>query len=98
MKSALPPVKPSEFSFSPLGDAHCRFTTFVSGHRAPLKPIRMKKIWDQILRYMFLKKKDPNAPHTTYVKMMHGMNRISILLFLICVVILLIRFIKYLLH
>jgi hypothetical protein len=64
----------------------------------PLKPNGMKKIWDQILRYMFLKKKDPNAPHTTYVKMMHGMNRISILLFLICVVILIIRLIKYLIH
>lgn len=58
----------------------------------------MKKIWDQILRYLFLKKKDPGAPHTTYVKMMHGMNRISILLFLICLVILIIRLIKYLLH
>lgn len=58
----------------------------------------MKKILDQILRYLFLKKRDPNAPHTTYVKMMHGMNRISILLFIICLVILIIRFIKYLLH
>ena len=58
----------------------------------------MKKIWDQILRYLFLKKGDPSAPHTTYVKMMHGMNRISILLFIICLVILIIRFIRYLLH
>ncbi len=58
----------------------------------------MKKIWDQILRYLFLKKGDPNVPHTTYVKMMHGMNRISILLFIICLVILIIRFIRYLLH
>lgn len=59
---------------------------------------QMKKIWDQILRYLFLKKKDPNAPHTTYVKMMHGMNRISILMFIICLVILLVRLIRYLLH
>lgn len=58
----------------------------------------MKKLWDQILRYMFLKKKDPSAPHTTYVKLMHGMNRISILLFLVCVIILLVRLIRYLLH
>lgn len=56
----------------------------------------MKEIWDQILRYFFLKKKDPNAPKTTYVKMMHGMNRISILLFFICIIILLVRLIKYL--
>lgn len=58
----------------------------------------MKKIWDQILRYLFLKKKDPDAPHTTYVKMMHGMNRISILLFLICLVIMIVRLVKYLLR
>lgn len=55
----------------------------------------MKKLWDQILRYLFIKKKDPNAPKTTYVKMMHGMNRISILLFLICVIILLVRLFSY---
>lgn len=58
----------------------------------------MKKIWDQILQYLFLKKKDPDAPKTTYVKLMHGMNRVSILLFLVCVVILLVRLIRYLLH
>ena len=56
----------------------------------------MKKIWDQILRYLFFKKRDPNAPQTTYVKMMHGMNRISILLFLVCIIILLIRLFRYL--
>ena len=58
----------------------------------------MKKIWEQIQRYLFLKKKDPDAPHSTYLKLMHGMNRISILLFLICVIILLVRLIRYLLH
>ncbi|GAA4319167.1 DUF6728 family protein [Compostibacter hankyongensis] len=58
----------------------------------------MKKIWDQVLRYLFLKKQDPNAPKTTYVKLMHGMNRISILLFLICVIILLVRLIRHLIH
>jgi hypothetical protein len=30
--------------------------------------------------------------------MMHGMNRISILLFLVCVIILLVRLIRHLLH
>lgn len=56
----------------------------------------MKKIRDQILRYLFLKKRDPDAPRTTYVKMMHGMNRISILLFLVCLIILLIRLLGHL--
>lgn len=58
----------------------------------------MKKIWNQILQYLFIRKKDPDAPHTTYLKMMHGMNRISILLFLVCVIILLVRLIRHLLH
>lgn len=58
----------------------------------------MKKIWDQILHYLFLKKKDPDAPRSTYLMLMHGMNRISILLFLICVIILLVRLVRYLLR
>lgn len=58
----------------------------------------MKKIWNQILQYLFLRKKDPDAPRSSYLKMMHGMNRISILLFLVCVVILLIRLLRYLFH
>lgn len=58
----------------------------------------MKKVWDQLLRYLFIRKKDPDAPKTTYVKMMHGMNRVSILLFLICVIILLVRLFTYFFH
>ncbi|MHB1921536.1 MAG: DUF6728 family protein [Chitinophagaceae bacterium] len=58
----------------------------------------MKKIWDQVLRYLFLKGRDPNAPKTSYLKMMHGMNRISLLLFLICVVILMVRLFSFLFH
>lgn len=45
-------------------------------------------VWDQIAQYLFLKKKDPNAPKTFSVKFMHGINRISIFLFLICMIIL----------
>jgi hypothetical protein len=42
-------------------------------------------MWDQILRYLYLKKKDPNAPSNTNIKLMHGMNRISIIMFLFAV-------------
>ncbi|WP_201747867.1 DUF6728 family protein [Chitinophaga vietnamensis] len=55
----------------------------------------MKSIWQQILRYLYIGKKDPNAPKTTFVAMMHGMNRISILLFLIALVILIVKLIRH---
>jgi hypothetical protein len=54
----------------------------------------MKSFWQQILRYFYIGKKDPNAPKTRYVAMMHGMNRISLLLFIIALVIMVIRLIK----
>lgn len=54
----------------------------------------MKSIWQQILRYLYIGKKDPNAPKTRYVAMMHGMNRISIILFVIALIIMLIRLLK----
>lgn len=46
---------------------------------------------DQVKNYLFLKKKDPEAPTNTNIKLMHGMNRISILVFLIGLSILLVK-------
>lgn len=48
-------------------------------------------IWDQIAQYLFLKKKDPNTPKSKWVGYMHGINRLSILLFLIAIIIIIIR-------
>ncbi len=45
----------------------------------------MKKVFNQIAEYFFLKKKDPNSPSNTNIKLMHGMNRISIILFFVAV-------------
>lgn len=45
-------------------------------------------VWDQVAQYLYLKKKDPDAPKTFPVKFMHGINRISIFLFLIGLIIL----------
>ena len=47
--------------------------------------------WSQIAEYLYLKKKDPNAPNTQWVKYMHGINRISILLFLVALVIIVLK-------
>ncbi len=54
----------------------------------------MKKIWEQILRLFFLKKKDPDVKLTTNVKTMNWMNRIAIVTFLVVMTIMIIRFIK----
>ena len=48
----------------------------------------------QIAEYLFLKKRDPNAPHTQWMKYMHGINRISILLFLLAMIILAVKLLR----
>jgi hypothetical protein len=45
----------------------------------------------QIAEYLYLKKRDPNAPDTPWMKYMHGINRISILLFLAAIIFIVIR-------
>lgn len=45
----------------------------------------------QIAEYLYLKKKDPDAPDSQWVKYMHGINRISILLFLAAIIFIIIR-------
>ena len=54
----------------------------------------MKSIWQQILRYFYIRKKDPDAPKSRYVAMMHGMNRISIILFVIALIIMMVRLLR----
>jgi len=48
-------------------------------------------IWKQLAQYLYLKKRDPNAPHTQWMKYMHGINRISILMFLVALIVLLLK-------
>lgn len=45
----------------------------------------------QIAEYLYIKKPDPQRPHTQWLKYMHGINRISILLFLVAILIILFR-------
>jgi len=51
-------------------------------------------VWNQVAQYLYLKKKDPNAPNSQFVKYMHGINRISILLFLTGMVILVVKLLR----
>jgi hypothetical protein len=41
----------------------------------------------QFAEYLYIRKRDPNAPRSQSLKYMHGMNRISILMFLICLLV-----------
>ena len=50
-------------------------------------------IFRQIAEYLYIKKRDPNAPHTPWMKYMHGMNRISLLMFLAALVFMLVKFV-----
>jgi hypothetical protein len=49
----------------------------------------------QIAEYFYLKKRDPNAPNTQWMKYMHGINRISIFMFLAALVIMLVKFLFF---
>lgn len=50
-------------------------------------------ILDQIAEYLYLKKKDPNRPQSQWVKYMHGINRLSILLFIVALIIIIVKLI-----
>ena len=48
-------------------------------------------VWRQIAEYLYIKKRDPNEPRTAWMKYMHGMNRISLLMFVIALIIMLFK-------
>lgn len=52
------------------------------------------KFLRQIGEYLFLVKRDPNQERTTMMKAMHGMNRISLLMFIVALLVMLYRFLK----
>ena len=48
---------------------------------------------NEVLTYYF-RKKDPSRPTNINLKLMHGINKISIIIFLFCVVVILYRFLS----
>lgn len=48
----------------------------------------------QISEYLYIRKKDPHAPDTQWIRYMHGINRISLLLFLFAIVVIVVRLIR----
>ena len=52
-------------------------------------------IFRQIAEYLYIRKPDPNRPKSNFVKYMHGINRLSLILFIVALIILAIKlFIK----
>ncbi len=51
-------------------------------------------IWNQILTYFFIRKRDPNDPRSINMSLMHGMNRISLFMFLIGIIVMIIKLIR----
>jgi hypothetical protein len=45
----------------------------------------------QIAEYLYLRKPDPNRPRTQWMKYMHGINRLSLLLFIVALVIIIVK-------
>ena len=49
----------------------------------------------QLAEYLYIKKPDPDRPKTKFVKYMHGINRISLFMFIICLIILAIKLLRH---
>jgi hypothetical protein len=49
------------------------------------------KVWQQILTYFYIRKRDPKDPRNINIAFMHGMNRISLFIFLIAVIVMIVR-------
>jgi hypothetical protein len=52
-------------------------------------------VWKQILTYFYIRKRDPNEPRNVNIIFMHGMNRISLFMFLIAIIVMIIRLIRH---
>jgi hypothetical protein len=47
----------------------------------------------QIAEYLFIKKPDPDRPKSDFVRYMHWINRTSLLIFILCLILLAIKLI-----
>ncbi len=45
-------------------------------------------VWSQLAEYLYLKKTDPNRPKSAWIGYMHGINRITLFIFIFCLLIL----------
>ena len=45
----------------------------------------------QLAEYFYLRKRDPDAPHTKWMSYMHGINRLSLFIFLVALVVIFVK-------
>ena len=48
-------------------------------------------ILKQMAEYLYIRKPDPNRPKSDFVKYMHGINRLSLFLFIMALIILMVK-------
>lgn len=48
----------------------------------------------QVAEYLYIKRRDPNDDRTKWMKYMHGINRLSIILFILAMIILAIKLLR----
>jgi len=49
------------------------------------------EVWKKILGYLTFRKPDPDAPTNFNLRVMHGINKISLFMFLIALVLLIVK-------
>lgn len=49
-------------------------------------------VWRQLAEYLYIRKRDSNAPNTQWMRYMHGINRLSLFMFLIALIIMILKF------
>lgn len=53
------------------------------------------RIGKQLAEYLFLRKKDPDRPKDKWIGYMHGINRISLFVFLLCMLLLAFKLLRH---
>lgn len=52
----------------------------------------------QIAEYLYIRKRDPEAPRSSWMRYMHGINRISIFMFLAALIVMIVRLVFFRKH
>jgi hypothetical protein len=53
-----------------------------------------ESIWEQVLIYLYIKKRKPGTPQNIDLSLMNGMNRISLFIFFIAIIVMIVRAIR----
>jgi hypothetical protein len=49
----------------------------------------------QLSEYLYLRKRDPDAPDNQSIRFMHGINRISIFMFLLAIIVMILKLVVF---